>query len=87
MAPATLRELDRSNSTSILRQTLCQSASCVIIESIVSTPYCVTACPGRARVFGDVNDPHSEVAKLIAKKHALILPENGIEPSFHYVVS
>lgn len=49
-------------------------------------PYCVEACPGRARHFGDLNDPNSEVSKMIASRHGRQLrPQNGTSPSIYYV--
>jgi Fe-S-cluster-containing dehydrogenase component len=50
------------------------------------TPACVTTCVGRARVFGDLNDPNSEVAKLVSKHSTVVLkPEAGTRPQVYYI--
>jgi Fe-S-cluster-containing dehydrogenase component len=49
-------------------------------------PACVDACVYGARAFGDINDPNSEVSKLIASRHGrVLLPEMGTEPAIYYV--
>jgi len=48
-------------------------------------PACVEACPTRARVFGDLNDPNSEIRKLVDKIPAKVLkPETGAKPEIYY---
>ena len=50
-------------------------------------PECVEVCPGRARVFGDLNDPESQVSKLLASREYIVLqPEAGTEPSCYYLM-
>ena len=50
-------------------------------------PACMTLCPGRARYWGDLNDPTSEVAQLIAtRQFKQLLPEKGTRPSVYYLV-
>lgn len=49
-------------------------------------PSCVNTCVGRARIFGDVNDPNSEVSKLLKEhKTQILLPEKETEPQTFYI--
>jgi molybdopterin-containing oxidoreductase family iron-sulfur binding subunit len=49
-------------------------------------PVCVEACPVRARTFGDVGDPSSEVSELLrTRSHFQLLIEKGTEPSVYYL--
>jgi len=51
-----------------------------------ATPACVNACVPKARVFGDLDDPYSNVSQLIREKlgHQLH-PEFGTNPSVYYI--
>lgn len=51
-------------------------------------PYCVEACPSRARIYGDLTDPTSEVSRLLATHSPMRLKEElGTEPNVYYINS
>ncbi len=45
-------------------------------------PSCVNTCQGRARIFGDLNDPHSEVSELV-KEHGAKNIQPSSDPSMN----
>ncbi len=49
-------------------------------------PACVETCQGRARIFGDINDPDSEVSRTMASNPIAVLrPGMGTEPNVYYI--
>jgi phenylacetyl-CoA:acceptor oxidoreductase subunit 1 len=51
-----------------------------------ATPMCAVACIAGAIVFGDLDDPGSRVARLVAEQHAVpLMPECRTQPSAYYI--
>lgn len=49
-------------------------------------PYCVESCPADARTFGDLDDPNSDINKVLAQYSSQVLkPEKGTKPRVFYV--
>ncbi len=49
-------------------------------------PACMELCPGRARYWGDLDDPESEVSKAIkGRNYIKMLEEKGTKPSIFYL--
>jgi Fe-S-cluster-containing dehydrogenase component len=49
-------------------------------------PACVLACPTRARMFGDLGDPDSEISKTVeARNGYALMPEFGYRPVNRYL--
>jgi molybdopterin-containing oxidoreductase family iron-sulfur binding subunit len=46
----------------------------------------VESCTARARRFGDISNPKSEVSKLLKKYENFVLkPEEGTKPNVYYI--
>jgi len=49
-------------------------------------PACVTSCIGNARIFGDMDDPDSEISQVMNNNPVQVLyPEYGTEPNVFYI--
>lgn len=49
-------------------------------------PACVATCIGRAIIFGDLNDPESEIARLFSSQPTQVLQSFlNTEPQIHYI--
>ncbi len=51
-----------------------------------ATPACVNTCPARALTFGNLDDPDSEISKLIRENEGFQLhPEYDTDPSIYFI--
>lgn len=61
---------------------------CAQNVSLGIPPACCSACPGNARIFGDMDDPNSEIRKYLEGKETITLGDRyNTHPNIHYVVS
>ena len=62
---------------------------CASLRAKGESPACVRNCSGSALHFGDINDPESEVAKLLAStaaEHIHTLRDEGNGPTVKYIL-
>ena len=52
-------------------------------------PACVSTCPTKTRVFGDLNDPDSEISRLLAENRSVRIfnPQTPTDPNIYYLGS
>ena len=49
-------------------------------------PACVAVCPTHSMYFGDLDDPESEVSRLlVSRRHFVLKPDAGTEPRIFYL--
>ncbi len=59
---------------------------CVHRTRLGKLPRCVEVCPVRARHFGNINDPESEVSKILKSNHSFrLLEEVNTGPNIWYI--
>ncbi len=52
-----------------------------------TSPACINVCPAQARFFGDLDDPESEISKIISEKNGTqIKKEFGTKPKVYYIL-
>lgn len=58
---------------------------CAEFVAVGETPQCVSTCIAKARVFGDLSDPASDISKTISKTKAQPLAgKDGAKPKIYY---
>lgn len=66
-------------------------SKCIFCQDRVAEgkkPACVSTCPAEARIFGDLEDPDSAIARLIkleGPRVRVLYPEAGTKPNLFYL--
>ena len=78
-----------ANTFSEMRRSMDKCTLCAEARERGEEPACVRNCSGRALHFGDINDPESEVSRLIREAgegHVFRLRDFGNGPSTRYIL-
>ena len=84
--PYGARELDPSSGT-LKKCTLCvDRVHDERLPDAERQPACVLACPAHARMFGDFDDPQSDVSRAVRERRGYgLMPELGYKPVNQYL--
>ncbi len=78
-----------ANTFSEMRRTMDKCTLCSEARERGEEPACVRNCSGKALHYGDINDPDSEVSKLLkeaGEEHVFRLHDYGNGPSTRYIL-
>ena len=78
-----------ANTFSEMRRSMDKCTLCSEARERGEEPACVRNCSGRALHFGDINDPDSEVSRLLkeaGEEHVFRLHDYGNGPSTRYIL-
>ncbi len=84
--PATVTPYEKIKHQDLDRGTAVKCDFCVARLEQGRQPACVETCPAQARYFGNLDNPESEVSRLIALYRGAVLKEElGTKPSVYYI--
>jgi Fe-S-cluster-containing dehydrogenase component len=62
---------------------------CAHLREAGNIPVCVKNCSGRAIMYGDINDPQSDVSKMLVQAgsgHVIALRNSGNDPCGRFIL-